>query len=74
MNNIAKFRTNQGYTQKELANILKINQSAIAKWETGKASPTADKLPLLAKLFKCNIDDLFNLKTVESEKQPSERS
>lgn len=46
-------------TQSKLAEMLKVDRSSIAKWETGEAFPRADKLPQLAKIFGCTIDDLF---------------
>lgn len=57
--NIKKAREKAGLTQQELADQLGIGQSAVAMWETGRAFPRADKLPALAKLFKCSIDTLL---------------
>ena len=57
--NIKQLRKKSSMKQEELAKKLKIDRSTIAKWETGEALPRADKLPALAKIFKCNIDDLF---------------
>ena len=59
-------REEAGITQTVLAEILNIKQSTVAKWETGKAMPQADKLPEIAKILGCAIDDLF----IENE-QPS---
>lgn len=38
---------------------MNVGQSAVAMWESGKNMPRADKLPALAKLYGCTIDDLF---------------
>lgn len=46
-------------TQSDVAKILKVERSTVAMWETGAAMPRADKLPALAKLYGCTIDDLF---------------
>ncbi len=46
-------------SQQVLADALEVERSTVAKWETGKSSPTADKLPQLAKILNCTIDDLF---------------
>ena len=59
MKGIEKRRANAGMTQEEMANVLGVDRSTIAKWETGEAMPRADKLPTLAKLLGCTIDDLF---------------
>ena len=39
--------------------MLNVDRSTIAKWETGEAMPRADKLPEIAKILGCTIDDLF---------------
>lgn len=57
--NITKMRKDAGYTQKDIADILGIDQSTVAKWENGTSYPMVSTLPKLAKLFKCSIDDLF---------------
>ena len=33
--------------------------SAVSKWERGLAKPRADKLPQLAKLYGCTIEELL---------------
>lgn len=63
MNKIKDKREAAGLTQHRLAEALGVDRSAIAKWETGEALPRADKLPALAKVLSCNVDDLFE-KTV----------
>lgn len=52
-------REQAGLSQMELAEKLNVGQSTIAMWENGTNAPRADKLPLLAKIFDCKIDDLF---------------
>ena len=42
-----------------LAHLLNVSQQAIAKWESGKSQPRADKLPEIAKVLGCTIDDLY---------------
>lgn len=60
MNAIESYRKKKQISQTQLAKSLGVTQSAVAKWETGKSKPRFDKLPLLAKIFSCSIDDLFN--------------
>lgn len=43
-------------TQKELANILHINQSTIQAYENGKAFPSSKKLEILFREFNININ------------------
>lgn len=52
-------RLKAGLTQPQVAKALAIPQSTIACWETGRSLPRADKLPALAKLFNCTVDDLL---------------
>ena len=60
MNSIEVYRKKMKLSQAELANLLGVTQSAVAKWETGESRPRANKLPELARIFKCSIDALFN--------------
>ena len=56
---IASRRQSKGLTQQNLADELKINRSTVAMWESGESFPRADKLPALARILDCTIDDLF---------------
>lgn len=56
---IRALREQQNLTQAELAHKLMVSQQAVAKWENGEALPTANKLPELARILGCTIDDLF---------------
>lgn len=60
MTAIKIMREKANLTQMQLAEIIDIDRSTVAKWETGEASPRADKLPLLAEALGCKIDDLFD--------------
>ena len=59
--NVMKERRLRGAipTQREVAKILGIKQSSVSKWERGLAKPRADKLPVLAKLYGCSIEELL---------------
>ena len=63
--NIKKAREKVGLTQQELANELGVVQSTVAMWETQSSLPRADKLPAMAKVLGCTIDEL--LKEGESD-------
>lgn len=45
--------------QKDIAEALRIDRSTVAKWETGESLPRADKLPQLAKILGCTVDELL---------------
>lgn len=46
-------------TQREVAKALGVKESAVSKWERGIAKPRADKLPQIAKLYGCTIEELL---------------
>lgn len=59
--NIKKAREKAGLTQQDLANELGVGQSTVAMWETQNSLPRTDKLPALAKILGCTIDDLLDV-------------
>lgn len=52
-------RVNSGLTQREVAERIGIDQSAVALWETGKTAPRASILIKLSELYHCTVDDLL---------------
>ncbi len=56
---IREHREKLGMTKSELAQIMGVDASAVTRWETGEAMPRASKLPKLADLFGCTIDELY---------------
>lgn len=59
MKAIRKLRRAKKMTQSELGALLNVKQATVAMWETGDSIPRADKLPELARILGCRIDDLF---------------
>ena len=57
--NLKEIRLREGITQKDVADFLHISPQSISKWENGEASPSIEFLPMLARLFKCKIDEFF---------------
>lgn len=57
--NIKKAREKAGLTQKDVAEQLGVGQSTVAMWESQVSLPRAGKLPALAKLLGCTIDELL---------------
>ena len=56
---IKTVRKSKNLTQQYIANELGISRTSVAMWETGEAMPRADRLPELAKILGCTIDELF---------------
>lgn len=52
-------REKANLTQAQVAEALSIGQSTVSMWESGENLPRADKLPQLARLLGCTVDDLL---------------
>lgn len=46
-------------TQEDLATKLNVERSTVAMWESGSALPRAEKLPEIARVLDCTIDQLY---------------
>lgn len=58
--NIKRLRVQKGLTQAQLSEVLGYNTpSIVAMWEAGVRKVPSDKLPLLAEILGCTIDDLY---------------
>ena len=55
-------RTERHLSQQQLADLLNISQSAIAKWELGKTEPTASAIVSVALFFDVSCDFRLGLK------------
>ena len=53
------FREKNSLTQKELSLMVGVEQNTISQWESGERLPRADKLPLLANILGCTVDELL---------------
>lgn len=58
-----KARAAAGYTQEELAGILSVSRSAVAKWESGRGLPDVGNLKTMAKLLHTSVDQLLEDET-----------
>lgn len=56
--NIKYYRKQAGYTQADLAKLLKIKPTAVSAWESGRNKPLMDKVTIMAGLFGVNISQL----------------
>lgn len=66
MNNFKVLREKRGFTQTGFAKAAGVSQQCVTKWETGKAMPKADRLPRLAKILECSIEELLDGDTKEA--------
>lgn len=59
---IKKAREETGFTQREVAKEIKLPQSTIAKYETGKLEPSLETLGTLADFYGVSVDWLLGTK------------
>ncbi len=57
--NIEALRVSRGLTQEQLAREVSVSRSTVAMWESGKSNPTAKKMPKLASVLECTVDELL---------------
>lgn len=52
-------RHKAGFSVHQVANALKISDVAVYYWETGQMAPRASRLPEIAALYGCTVDELL---------------
>ena len=62
MNRIRELRQEKHLSQEELARLLGVDRSAVARWEAGSNAPRMERLLALARIFDCSLDDLIRTK------------
>lgn len=67
MNAIKTYREKRGLSQAAISDALNVSQQAVAKWESGEASPRADKLPALARLLGVSVGALFEDRKTDAQ-------
>lgn len=68
---LQKAREESGFTQKEVANETGIDQSTIARYETGERKPNIENLGILADFYEISVDWLLG--TNPSKKNNSKK-
>lgn len=61
---ILELRTNKGWTQEELANMIPITRQAVSRWEQGKSIPDSSTLVILSEIFDVSINELLSGKKI----------
>ena len=56
---LKELRLSAGYTQQEIADVLQIDRSTYAYYESGKTEPNMQKLRKIANLYGLSSDDLI---------------
>ena len=63
--NIRKYRTEGGMTQKELAERLHVTSQAVSRWENGDVEPSVSTVAEIARIFGISCDDILGVETTE---------
>ena len=65
--NIARYRKMNGYTQKDLAQLVGTKNSTVSNWEQGANSPDIEMIFKLCQLFKISVAEMYGCDTVHNE-------
>lgn len=66
-------RKARGMSQLELAQRVGVSKVAVSLWESGENIPAADKLPTIAAVLECEIEDLYDGETLRLASEAAER-
>ena len=69
---LRELRTNNRYSQEQLAEKLSVSRQAISKWETGESLPDVDKAMLRCDFFGVTLDFLLREREDVSLIQPDD--
>ena len=64
---IRDFRESKGLTQKELAEIVGVQDAVISNWETGRNRPNVDVLKKLCTALNTSADELIGIRRKENK-------
>ncbi len=59
MNSIRELRKNKGLSQRALADLLEVNQTAVSQWERGVTTPSSHMLLRLSRIFEISPNKLL---------------
>lgn len=54
-------RLRNGYTIKQLGQIIKVHPNAISRWESGETTPSTNNLIELCNLYECTPEYLLDM-------------
>lgn len=58
-------RTEKGFSQAQLGEMLGVTNKAVSKWENGSAKPNTVLIPKIAEIFGVTVEELFACKRFE---------
>jgi len=57
--NIQRFRTENGYSQRALAELLNVSQVTVSYWESGRNEPSIENMMDMCEVFHCTLSELL---------------
>ena len=69
--NLRKLRTDKGLSQRELAELIHVNRSTVARWENGSRLPDAVMIFQLSQYFGTDVSVLLSAAAAENEEAPN---
>lgn len=70
--NLRKYRTLKGLSQKSLAKLIGVSQTAVYSWEKGKMIPKIEQLLNLSHALEIPLNDLVNLTDLHDQNRKLE--
>jgi len=67
---LKELRKSKNLSQKQLAEVLKTNNSSICDWECGRSQPDLETLAFTAQYFEVSADYLLGLEDESGSKTP----
>lgn len=65
-NQITKYRSEKGWTQAQLAELLQMHANHVSRWEKGHVWPRKKTIERLAELFEISVNELLGTQTSEA--------
>lgn len=63
---LQRLRRKYGYSQKQVAEKLRVSPSIVSGYETGERTPSTEVLLALSYLYQCSVDSLLGRQPMES--------
>lgn len=63
---IAVMRKSKGLTQQQLADMVRVSNKTVSKWETEESYPDINLIPVLAEIFEISCDELLKGKIINN--------
>lgn len=64
VNRIVEYREKNHLSQETLARNLGVPRAAVANWEACRNWPRLDDALIMAKFFKCSVEDIFKIQEI----------